>query len=61
MSKQIVLTVILFLCMPFLELNVPSTRANLPIIVVPDDYPTIQEAINNAVGGDMISVKAGIY
>jgi parallel beta-helix repeat protein len=30
-------------------------------IIVPDDYSTIQEAINNAADGDMISVKAGTY
>lgn len=30
-------------------------------IVVPDDYSTIQEAINNAVEGDTIFVKTGIY
>jgi nitrous oxidase accessory protein len=30
-------------------------------IIVPDDYSTIQEAINNAADGDTISVKAGTY
>jgi len=30
-------------------------------IIVPDDYPTIQEAINAASDGDTIYVKAGIY
>jgi len=30
-------------------------------IIVPDDYPAIQEAINNAGAGDVIYVKAGIY
>jgi hypothetical protein len=30
-------------------------------ITVPDDYSTIQGAINNAVNGDTILVKAGIY
>jgi len=30
-------------------------------IVVPDDYPTIQEAVNAAFPGDTIYVRAGIY
>ena len=31
------------------------------VIVVPDDYPTIQEAIDHANVGDTIKVRAGIY
>ncbi len=30
-------------------------------IVVPDDYPTIQEAVNHAYDGDTVIVKAGNY
>jgi len=30
-------------------------------ITVPDDYSTIQEAINNAAEGDTVFVKAGTY
>jgi parallel beta-helix repeat protein len=31
------------------------------IVVVPDDFATIQEAINNAADGDTVFVKAGTY
>jgi parallel beta-helix repeat protein len=30
-------------------------------ITVPDDYPTIQAAVNNAIAGDTVYVKAGTY
>ena len=36
-------------------------RANPSTIVVPDDYPTIQAAVNAAQQGDNITVKEGIY
>ncbi len=36
-------------------------QGSFSLIVVPDDYPTIQEAINYANSGDRIEVKSGIY
>jgi parallel beta-helix repeat protein len=36
-------------------------RAEPAVLAVPDDFSTIQEAINNAVDGDTIFVKAGTY
>jgi len=40
----------------------PDTAdADPAVIVVPDDYSTIQEAINNAAEGDTVFVKSGIY
>ena len=36
-------------------------RAEPAVLTVPDDFYTIQEAINNAIDGDTIFVKAGTY
>ena len=36
-------------------------RAEPAVLAVPDDFSTIQEAINNAIDGDTIFVKAGTY
>ena len=41
------------------KINVAKAEPNT--IVVPDDYTTIQEAIDNAAEGDTIYVKKGIY
>ena len=44
----------------FLELSMPA-KANGGTIIVPDDYPTIQYAIDNATSGDTIYVRSGTY
>lgn len=44
----------------FSELPTPVV-AHAADIVVPDDYPKIQDAIDNANDGDTIFVRAGIY
>ena len=42
-------------------LTLISLGASADTINVPDEYPTIQEAINNAQSGDTVLVAAGVY
>jgi parallel beta-helix repeat protein len=44
-----------------LAFNIQSVSTSPTTITVPDDYPTIQKAINNAYEGDTIFVKAGTF
>jgi len=44
-----------------LAFNIQPVKAESGTIIVPDDYPTIQEAINAANPGDTIIVKSGTY
>ena len=43
------------------DLWLVKTMRGISAIIVPDDYSTIQEAINEALDGDTIFVKAGTY
>jgi parallel beta-helix repeat protein len=64
MSKQLILELLIsmiLICMPTSGLYTMLIRAAPVTIVVPDDYPTIQEAVNSAGDGDTIFVKAGAY
>jgi parallel beta-helix repeat protein len=45
----------------FLALNVRPARSSPATIIVPDDYSTIQAAIDNASAGDTVFVRAGTY
>ena len=38
-----------------------SAKSNFSTLTVPNDFPTIQTAIDNAFAGQTIFVKAGIY
>ena len=41
--------------------NMVSSYSSGDTIVVPDDYPSIQEAVDHAIDGNTILVKAGVY
>ena len=52
------LTVILFSAVWML--NVPSSHAS-ETMLVPQDYPTISDAISHASAGDTVLVQSGVY
>ena len=54
------LLVLVFLTVYFLLIPIP-VNASSSTITVPDDYPTIQEAISAANEGDTVFVKKGNY
>jgi parallel beta-helix repeat protein len=41
--------------------RIELVKTQSPTIIVPDDFPTIQDAINNATDGDTIFVRSGKY
>jgi nitrous oxidase accessory protein NosD len=59
-NTALALTLTLALLMS-LMFGVQSARSSPKTVVVPDDYSTIQEAINHAADGDAVFVKKGIY
>jgi len=60
-ALALTLIMILFILTASCNINVKSVNASCKTIVVPDDYPTIESAIENAMDGDTIFVKKGTY
>ncbi len=60
MRKPITATVLLFILLASCLIIIQPIRANSTIIV-PDDYPTITDAIGNATDGDSIFIRKGTY
>ena len=59
--KKLTLLILFFFLILIIIPNSYSYTNQNNMIYVPDDYPTIQEAINNAKQGDTIFVRIGIY
>ncbi len=61
-EKRTALILLMILCsvlVSFPEMGILQAESRM--IVVPDDYSTIQEAVDNADEGDTVFVKKGIY
>jgi hypothetical protein len=54
MKRTTVLALILFNLIALGAIAVQPSKASAKTITVPDDYPTITAAINNAANGDTI-------
>jgi nitrous oxidase accessory protein NosD len=54
-------TLLLFLVLSFSIITSLPARAESKTIIVPDDYPTLDAAIENAINRDTIHVKSGRY
>jgi parallel beta-helix repeat protein len=61
MRKSVTLLLILIFLIASSIIAPLPVKAEPKTIVVPDDFPTIQEAIDNASAGDRVFVKRGIY
>lgn len=61
MGKAALALTVTPLLLVVLVVGLHSVKASPKTIVVPDDYPTIEAAIENATDGDTIFVKKGIY
>ena len=61
MDRCTVLVFVLASLMATAVIDTQQVKASSTVIIVPDDYATIQTAISNATEGDTIYVKKGTY
>ena len=61
LAKAITFLIIVLLIVSLISIQPLTVKAQPKTITVPDDYPTIQDAVGNATAGDTIFVKAGFY
>jgi parallel beta-helix repeat protein len=61
LSKSYALLFVVLFLTSLVTLQTASVKASPKTIVVPDDYPTIQSAIDHADAGDKVFVKQGTY
>jgi len=60
MKRRLVTIALIFLLFSAV-IPLANVKAELKTIIVPDDYPTITDALGNATSGDMILVRSGTY
>ena len=60
-NKSLALVIVALFLTSLVALPSSTVKASPKTITVPDDYPTIQEAIDNANAGDTVFVEQGVY
>ncbi len=60
-TKTLASLLVLIFLISLVLFSPATVKASSKTLVVPDQYPTIQQAINNARTGDTVFVKDGIY